>query len=76
MNQILAITILVLVASCFAVAQTNTNNRTQQEIRRIISEVAESGLHGDKATAERLIADDYLYTGMNGGSVAKIEGIR
>jgi len=66
----------VFVAASFAVAQTPTNNRTEQEIRRINSEVAEAGLHGDKATADRLIADDYLYTGMDGSTRTKAQIIK
>src|SRR5438045_7681926 len=76
MKQLLIFVLLVLVASSFAEAQTRANNRTEQEIRRINSEIAEAGLHGDKATAERLIADDYLYTGMDGSTRTKAQIIK
>ena len=76
MRQILAISMLVLAAASLTAAQTRTNNRTEQEIRRINSQVAEAGLHGDKATAERLIANDYIYTGMDGNTRTKAQIIK
>ena len=76
MKQILGIAILVFVMSSLAVAQTRPDNRTEQDIRRINSQMAEAGLHGDKATAERLIANDYLYTGMDGSTRTKAQIIK
>ena len=76
MKQIRSIAILVCVVSSPAVAQTSPANRTEQDIRRINSQVAEAGLHGDKATAERLIANDYIYTGMDGSTRTKAQIIR
>ena len=71
MKQILAIAVLMVAASSFAAAQMRTNSKTEEEIRRINSEVDEAVLRGDKATLERLIADDYLYVGMNGNTRTK-----
>ena len=76
MKQILGIAILVFIASSPAVAQTRPDNRTEQDIRRINGQVAEAGLHGDKATAERLIANDYIYTGMDGSTRTKAQIIK
>lgn len=76
MKRLLTFVLLVLVASSPAGAQTRVNERTEREIRRINSEIAEAGLHGNKATAERLIADDYLYTGMDGGTRTKAQIIK
>ena len=76
MKQMRSIAILVCVVSSLAVAQTRPDNRTEQDIRRINSQVAEAGLHGDKATAERLIANDYIYTGMDGSTRTKAQIIK
>ena len=76
MKQTLIIALWVLAASSITDAQTRSNNRVEQEIRRINREVAEAGLRGDKATAERLIADDYLYTGMDGSTRTKAQIIK
>jgi ketosteroid isomerase-like protein len=67
---------LVLALASLTAAQTRTNNRTEQQIRRINSEVAEAALRGDKAAATRLIADDYLYTGMDGKTRTKAQVIK
>ena len=76
MKQILGIAILVFVGPSLAGAQTRPDNRTERDIRRINSQMAEAGLHGDKATAERLIANDYLYTGMDGSTRTKAQIIK
>ena len=76
MKQIRSIAILVCAVSSLAVAQTSPANRTERDIRRINNQVAEAGLHGDKTTAERLIANDYIYTGMDGSTRTKAQIIK
>jgi ketosteroid isomerase-like protein len=76
MRQLLIVALAVACAPSSVAAQTRADTRTEREIRRINSEVAEAGLRGDKATAERLIADDYLYTGMDGSTRTKAQIIR
>src|ERR1700694_1183557 len=76
MRQVLATTMLVLALASLTAPQTRTNNRTEQQIRRINREVAEAALRGDKAAAARLIADAYLYTGMDGKTRTKAQVIK
>ena len=73
MTKMMAVVMSLLFAASFGVAQTRTSNRTEQEIRKINSEISEAGLRGDRATADRLIADDYIYTGMDGKTRTKAQ---
>ena len=63
MKQAIAIATLLLagVASTTA-AQSPTSNRTEQELKRLTREVSDSALRGDKAVAERYLADKYIET--------------
>lgn len=76
MRKLLTLVAIILALSSLAAAQTRGESRTEKRIRRINSEIAEAGLRGDKATAERLIADDYLYTGMDGKTRTKAQIIK
>src|SRR5438445_7165670 len=62
MKQIIAIAALLLAGFASAAAQTPTNKQTEQELKRMTREMADSAIHGDKAVAERYLADAYIET--------------
>src|SRR5436853_3166738 len=76
MKQLFVVAMLVLATSPFAMTQTRTYKPTERELLRINSELSEAGLRGEKATAERLIADNYIYTGLDGNIRTKAQVIQ
>ena len=66
MNQVIAIAALLLAGIASLAAQTPTSNQTEQQLKRMTREMADSALRGDKAVAERYLADTYIETDGNG----------
>ncbi len=62
MKQAIAIATLLLAGVASTAAQSPTSNRTEQELKRLTREVSDSALRGDKAVAERYLADKYIET--------------
>jgi len=62
MKQAIAIAALLLAGVASTAAQSPTSNRTEQELKRLTREVSDSALRGDKAVAERYLADKYIET--------------
>jgi ketosteroid isomerase-like protein len=62
MKHLIVIATLLLAGVGFAAAQTPTSNQTEQELKRLTRELADSALRGDKAVAERYLADGYIET--------------
>jgi len=62
MKQVIAIAALLLAGIASVAAQTPTSNQTEQQLKRMTREMADSAIHGDKAVAERYLADAYIET--------------
>src|SRR5437667_10374608 len=60
MKQAIAIATLLLAGVASTAAQSPTSNRTEQELKRLTREVSDSALRGDKAVAERYLADKLI----------------
>lgn len=61
-KRLLALTLLLLTMPLVAAAQTSG---TEQELRKIITEMVDAHSRGDRAVFERYLADDYHGTTMN-----------
>jgi len=66
MKKLIAIAALLLAGFASAAAQTQTSNQTEQQLKRMTREITDSALRGDKAVAERYLADTYIETDGNG----------
>jgi len=66
MKKLVAIAALLLAGFASAAAQTQTSNQTEQQLKRMTREITDSALRGDKAVAERYLADTYIETDGNG----------
>jgi len=66
MKRIFAIAVLTLAASSFAPAQNATPSKLEQELRQVRQQLEDAFNRGDKATVERLIADDFFESGRVG----------
>src|SRR3989440_11596811 len=66
MKKLVAIAALLLAGIASLAAQTPTSNQTEQQLKRMTREMADSALRGDKAVAERYLADTYIETDGNG----------
>lgn len=63
MKTLLKITLLTLVAVLSVSAQ---NGKAEREIRSLLAESEQAGVKRDVAFIERVLADDYTYSGSNG----------
>ncbi len=60
MKQTFTIIALIFIASSFVMAQTTTPSKLEQDLRAIHQQLEDAFNRGDKATVERLIADDFF----------------
>ena len=73
MKRIIVCSLLGLLAVIAAYAQTQ--NATQQEVLNAYRALDQTQVTKDRATMERLMADDYLYTHSNGTVANKAQDI-
>src|SRR5213595_3405896 len=73
MKRTFVVALLVLLASGGARAQAT--NATEQEIIILEQAATDAQFKKDRATLERLLADDYLYTHSNGSVLNKAQEI-
>src|SRR5438046_9523350 len=73
MNRTLVVALLGLLASTVAWAQATS--AVEQEIIKLEQTVTDAQFKKDRATLERLLADDYLYTHSNGSVLNKAQEI-
>lgn len=60
MRRMLTTAAFILAVSSFAITQNATSNKLEQELRQVEQQITEASVRGDKATLDRLIADDFL----------------
>ncbi len=73
MKRILTITLLTLALTVLAFSQTP--NKAEQEVNKVLDEWTEVSLRSDAAAMERLLADDFVITYINGYTNTKAEFI-
>src|SRR5438046_10289992 len=73
MKRTFVVALLGLLASGRARAQAT--NATEQEIIKLEQAATDAQFKKDRATLERLLADDYLYTHSNGSELNKAQEI-
>jgi len=62
MKQIFAIVTVILAIAFFVAAQTPADKQVEAELKRMTREMVDSAMRGDKAVAERYLADEYIET--------------
>ncbi len=68
MKRILSISFLILTTAVFSPAQSS---RSEKEIRALLDRFGKAFVEADAATLETLLADDYVHTNSNGGTLNK-----
>jgi len=72
-RNLIAVGLLVVV--CFVAMQAQVPNATEQEVLRVEQAQNDAFLKKDRATYERLLADDYVYIHSNGSMTNRAEEI-
>jgi ketosteroid isomerase-like protein len=72
-RSLIAVGLLVVV--CSGVVQAQTPNSAEQDVLRLERALNEAFLKKDRATYERMLADDYVYIHSNGSVTNKTEEI-
>ena len=73
MNRVGVLTLLAVLATFPAYSQTS--NAAEQEVLKAFHELDDANIKKDRATMERLMADDYIYTHSTGTVANKAQDI-
>lgn len=78
MKRVFLLATLMIVSASLASGQTANNrparkNLAEEEVLNVNKEYGETIVRGDVVAYDRIVADDYIHTGSNGGVVGKAE---
>lgn len=71
MKRVFITAMIILAASSFVAAQNTTPSQIEQELRQAHQQMIDAYNDADKAAAERLVADDYIFIGSDGRGSGK-----
>ncbi|HKO35485.1 MAG TPA: nuclear transport factor 2 family protein [Pyrinomonadaceae bacterium] len=73
MNNLLLV--LIALSLCFSGCQNMRPLNDEEQLRQLVKQIAEAQIAGDKATLEKVLANDYTEKPLYGGSMTKAQVI-